>query len=83
MPKEPSNSAGSADAPVRGVLVRVDDDGLAALSHLAVDLRMTLQAIGIEALNDFMRKHGRPPVIRNPRLKTRRRRKDAQSEDAE
>jgi hypothetical protein len=58
----------------RAVLVRMNDDGLVALGHLAVDQHLTLQALGIEAFNDLLRKYGCKAVIQNPRLKTRRRR---------
>jgi hypothetical protein len=29
---------------------------------------MTLQALGVEALNDVLAKHGKRPVVKNPLL---------------
>lgn len=55
-----------ADRDVRGVLFRLNYEGLRALRQLAVDQDRTLQSIGIEALNDVLRKHGRRPVAENP-----------------
>jgi hypothetical protein len=43
-------------------------DGLRALKILAVERDMTLQALGAEALNDMLVKHGKRPVVKNPLL---------------
>jgi hypothetical protein len=51
---------------VRGLLVRVNADGLRALRQLALDEDTTLQALGVEAFNDLLRKHGSRPVVANP-----------------
>jgi len=50
----------------RGVLIRVNATGLKALRQLALDRDTTLQALGIEAFNDLLRKHGSRPVVANP-----------------
>jgi hypothetical protein len=50
----------------RGVLTRVNADGLRALKILAVERDMTLQALGVE--NDMLVKHGKRPVVKNPLL---------------
>jgi hypothetical protein len=55
-----------SEQAVRGLLVRVNADGLRALRQLALDEDTTLQALGIEALNDLLRKHGSRPVVANP-----------------
>jgi hypothetical protein len=52
----------------RGILTRVNADGLRALKILAVERDMTLQALGVEALNDMLVKHGKRPVVKNPLL---------------
>jgi hypothetical protein len=51
---------------VRMLAIRVDPDGLLALKRLALDLGQPLQALGIEAWNDLLKKHGKRPVVRNP-----------------
>jgi hypothetical protein len=40
--------------------------GLKALRQLALDRDTTLQALGIEALNDLLRKNGARPIVTNP-----------------
>jgi len=56
--------AAQAAAPVtaRGVLMRINPEGLKALRQLALDLDTTLQALMIEATNDLLRKYRRRPV---------------------
>jgi hypothetical protein len=51
---------------VRGLLIRVNAAGLRALRQLALDQDRTLQSVGIEALNDVLRKHGAKPIVANP-----------------
>jgi hypothetical protein len=51
---------------VRGLLVRVNADGLRALRQLALDEDTTLQSLAIEALNDLLKKRGAKPVVANP-----------------
>jgi hypothetical protein len=49
-------------APVadwRGILTRVNPEGLRALRILAIELDTTLQALVVEALNDVLLKHGK------------------------
>jgi hypothetical protein len=57
----------------RGVLTRVNAEGLRALKILAIERDMTLQALGVEALNDMLVKHGKRPVVKNPLLLMQRR----------
>jgi hypothetical protein len=66
-------SAGSAKAhprraerDVRGLLIRVNADGLRALRQLALDEDTTLQSLAIEALNDLLKKRGAKPAVANP-----------------
>ena len=56
------------DRESRGLLTRMNPEGLKALRLLAVEGDTTLQALAIEALNDLLNKHGHRPVIRNPLL---------------
>ena len=51
---------------VRGLLVRLNPDGLRALRQLALDEDTTLQALAIEALNDLLKKRRAKPVVANP-----------------
>jgi hypothetical protein len=51
---------------LRGLLIRVNADGLRALRQLAPDRDTTLQALGVEALNLVLQKHGAKPIVRNP-----------------
>ena len=60
--RAPRSQSRGADRDVRGVLFRLNYEGLKALRQLAVDEDRTLQSIGIEALNDVLRKYGRRPV---------------------
>ena len=55
-----------AERDLRGVLIRVNTAGLKALRQLALNRDTTLQALGIEAFNDLLRKHGCRPVVANP-----------------
>jgi hypothetical protein len=59
--KAKSAQAGAA-APSRGILTRVNPEGLKALRQLALDLDTTVQALMIEATNDLLRKYRRRPV---------------------
>jgi hypothetical protein len=52
----------------RGILTRVNADGLRALKILAIERDLTLQALAVEALNDMLVKHGKRPVVKNPLL---------------
>jgi hypothetical protein len=62
------------EAPVaewRGILTRVNPDGLRALKMLAIELDTTLQALVVEALNDVLSKHGKRPGVKTPAGKVR------------
>jgi hypothetical protein len=52
----------------RGILTRVNGDGLRALKVLAIERDTTLQGLAVEALNDVLVKYGKRPVVRNPLL---------------
>ena len=51
---------------VRGLLIRINADGLRALRQLALDEDTTLQSLAVEALNDLLKKRGAKPVVTNP-----------------
>jgi hypothetical protein len=57
--------AGSADR-ARGVLTRINAEGLKGLRQLALDRDTTLQALMIEAANDLLRKYRRKGVAETP-----------------
>jgi hypothetical protein len=57
---------GRGERDVRGLLIRVNADGLRALRQLALDEDTTLQSLAIEALNDLLKKRGAKPVVANP-----------------
>jgi hypothetical protein len=46
----------------RGILTRINPEGLKALRQLALDRDTTVQALMIEAANDLLRKYRRRPV---------------------
>ena len=52
----------------RGLLTRINPEGLKALKMLAVQRDTTLQALLIEAANDLLSKYGQRPIARNPLL---------------
>jgi hypothetical protein len=57
--------AGPADR-ARGVLTRINAEGLKALKQLAIDRDTTLQALMIEAANDLLRKYRRKGTAETP-----------------
>jgi hypothetical protein len=50
----------------KGLLIRMNADGWRALRILAAERDTTLNALAIEALNDLLKKRGKPPVVENP-----------------
>jgi hypothetical protein len=52
----------------RGILTRVNPEGLRALKILAIERDTTLQGLVVEALNDVLVKYGKRPVVKNPLL---------------
>jgi hypothetical protein len=74
MVKRAANREGSRpkrDAPAdesRGILTRVNVDGLRALKILAIERDTTLQGLAVEAFNDVLAKYGKRPVVTNPLL---------------
>ena len=53
--------------PARGILTRINAEGLKALRQLALDRDTTVQALMIEAANDLLRKYRRRPVAHTAR----------------
>ena len=47
----------------KGLMCRVNREGWRALSMLSVELDRSLQQMMVEALNDYLSKHGKVPVI--------------------
>ena len=66
MAPKAKRSEGEPAPDVRMLGVRVDTDGLKAVKRLALDLGTTTQALGIEAWNDLLKKHGARGRVRNP-----------------
>lgn len=62
----PKGDRRRVERDVRGLLLRLNPDGLRALRQLGLDQDRSLQSLGIEALNDLLRKHGAKPVVTNP-----------------
>jgi hypothetical protein len=54
--------------PGRGIVTRVNPEGLKALRILAVEQDRTLQSLAIEALNDLLVKYGEAAIIKHPLL---------------
>lgn len=46
----------------KGILVRARPEAWKALKHIALDDERTLQDVMVEAINDVLTKHGKPPV---------------------
>ena len=64
--KAADHAAGAKEQKARGVLIKVNDAGWRSLRLLAFERDATLQALGIEALNDLLKKYGKPPIVENP-----------------
>jgi hypothetical protein len=45
----------------RGILVRAKPEAWKALKLIAIDKEITLQDAMTQAVNDYLRKHGKPP----------------------
>jgi hypothetical protein len=54
-------------AAARGILTRINPEGLKALRQLALDRDTTVQALMIEAANDLLRKYRRRPIAQTVR----------------
>jgi hypothetical protein len=54
--------------PGRGIVTRVNPEGLKALRILAVEQDRTLQSLAIEALNDLLVKYGQTRIVKHPLL---------------
>jgi len=59
---------GAQPREFRGLLIRVNNDGLKAIRVLAADRDTSIQALGIEAWNDLLVKYDRKPALKNPLL---------------
>ena len=46
----------------KGILVRARPEAWKALKQIALDREITLQDLMVEAINDALVKHGKPPV---------------------
>ena len=68
MAKPVTKTTKSADLArtVRVVGIRVDENGHRALRMHAADTGVSIQDIGVEALNDFLAKHGKGRPLKNP-----------------
>jgi hypothetical protein len=64
--RKASSAPTGAAAAARGILTRINPEGLKALRQLALDRDTTLQALMIEAANDLLRKHRRRAVAETP-----------------
>jgi hypothetical protein len=47
----------------KGVLARINRDGWKELKGVSIEKDQSFQDIMVEALNDFLAKHGRPRVV--------------------
>ena len=47
----------------KAVMARINRDGWKALNVLSTDLDRSLQRMLVEAMNDYLEKHGRDPVV--------------------
>ena len=54
----------------KGILARVNADGLGAVRILAIDQDTTLRPLVVEALNDVLAKYGKRANVKNPLLET-------------
>ncbi|MCJ2055931.1 hypothetical protein MKL09_05125 [Methylobacterium sp. J-048] len=52
-----------ASTKVRNMQVRVNPKGFQAVKILTLELEMTLEDLMVEALNDFLAKHGKPATV--------------------
>lgn len=57
---------GTQDREARGLLIRVNHEGLMAVRALRDHLNTSIQALGVEAWNDLLAKHGRKPALKSP-----------------
>jgi hypothetical protein len=52
--------------PFKFLQTRINRDGWRELAKLSLDLDRSLQSLMIEAVNDMLGKHARPPVATGP-----------------
>jgi hypothetical protein len=65
--RKAKSARASAPVSARGILTRINPEGLKALRQLALDQDTTVQALMIEAANDLLRKYKRRPVAQTAR----------------
>jgi hypothetical protein len=70
MGRKPKTTGPRARDPgaFKSVLVRINAEGWKALKILAVEREATLNALAVEAFNDFLKKHGKRASVENPLL---------------
>lgn len=61
----PAESAGAAPPRRRAIMVKMDEEVRNELEALAQTRRKSVQELGLEAICDLLRKHGRPVSMRN------------------
>lgn len=59
----PAAAEQKVDRDYKTVMMRINRAGWAELSHLSVEMDRALEDMMIEAANEFLTKHGKPPVI--------------------
>lgn len=62
-PKAETPQASAAAADLKTIQVRVNRAGWLEMSRLAQDLDMPLETLMVEAFNDVLTKHRKPPVV--------------------
>lgn len=65
-PARAAATKAAGGAGMRYMQTRLSDAGWKALKLLAVELERPLQGLVIDALNDFLRKHGKAPDVTGP-----------------
>jgi hypothetical protein len=66
--KEVGRRKAGTETQVRIVGIRVDEAGHRELRVLAAQLGVSMQSLGIEALNLLLKEYGRAAEVRNPLL---------------
>jgi predicted HicB family RNase H-like nuclease len=66
MPRKASRPKARDPGSFKGLLIRMNAEGWRELRILAAERDTTLNALAIEALNDLLKKRGKPAVVENP-----------------
>jgi uncharacterized protein (DUF4415 family) len=64
-PAKPANETAAAKPPRRAIMVKMDEEVRNELEALANQRRKSVQELGLEAICDLLRKHGRPVSMRD------------------